>query len=172
MYVSDELAFSHTMACILYLFGSNRIFQEQNASDIMILIPFFPIFSRQQWEIQRANIASRAPKAPALSSPGNRSHVHGSSTRPKMTLCRPTRGGRVPRWAQGTRPGVLAVAVCPLPKADRLTPRGTVTTSQRGHGAARATAAGIDRLDLVRGGGICRMSTKTTHTGPILMGAL
>lgn len=77
----------------------------------------------------------------------------------------------MPQWVQATSPGVLAVAVCPLLKAGCLTPLGTVTTSQRGHGAAQVSIAGIDRLDVVLEGGICPMSTEIIHMGPILMGA-
>lgn len=55
---------------------------------------------------------------------------------------------------------MLAVAVCPLLKADSLTPQGTMTMSQREQGAAQVSIVGIGHLYVVYEGDVCQMSTK------------
>lgn len=82
----------------------------------------------------------------------------------------PIHGGKVLRWAQDTRPGVLAVGVCLLLKAGSLTPLGTMTMSQKEQGEAQVRIGGLDHQDVVYEGGICQITTEIIHMGLSLMG--
>lgn len=65
---------------------------------------------------------------------------------------------------------MLAVAVCPLLKADSLILLGTMTMYPGEREAAQVTIGGIGPQDVVYEGVICQMSTKTIRMGLNSMG--